>query len=111
MKTFLFPALLGSMALTACVSFEETGAKDAMPEPSTQVPADQAGGFECDAAKAQYALGQKTSVELAKKLLKETGANSLRWIPPRTPVTMDYRGDRLNIGYDDAMVIDKISCG
>lgn len=111
MKTALFPALFGVMALTACVSFNETGAKDTMPEPSTQVPVEQAGGFECDAAKGQYALGQKTSVELAKKLLKETGANSLRWMPPRTPITMDYRADRLNIGYDDDMVIDKVSCG
>jgi hypothetical protein len=34
----------------------------------------------------------------------------LRWVPPRTAVTMDYRPDRLTVSYDDAMVITKVSC-
>ena len=65
----------------------------------------------CKAEPGQYAVGQKSSTDLAKKLLKETGAKTLRWIPPRTAVTMDFRGDRLNIAYDDDMIITQVSCG
>jgi hypothetical protein len=81
------------------------------PYTTTAVPEKGAGGFECSAESAQYAVGQKTSVTLATELMKKTGSRTLRWIPPRTPVTMDLRYDRLNIAYDDAMVITQITCG
>jgi Peptidase inhibitor I78 family len=81
------------------------------PYTTTPLPEGEAGGFECSADAAQYAIGQKASVELASELLKKTGSKTLRWLPPRTAATMDYRNDRLNIGYDDAMVIAQISCG
>ncbi len=81
------------------------------PYTTTPVTEKEAGGFECNAESAQYAVGQKTSVALAAELMKKTGSNTLRWIPPRTVVTMDFRSDRLNISYDDNMVIDRISCG
>jgi hypothetical protein len=81
------------------------------PYTTTPVPEKEAGGFECSAAAAQYAVGQKTSVELATKLMQKTGSKTVRWIPPRSAVTMDFRNDRLNIGYDDAMIITQISCG
>jgi Peptidase inhibitor I78 family len=81
------------------------------PYTKTAVPEKEAGGFECAAESAQYAIGQKTSIELATELMKKTGSRTLRWIPPRTPVTMDLRLDRLNIAYNDTMVITQISCG
>lgn len=93
-------------ALTACTE----PAREA-PYTTTPVPEKEAGGFECSAEAAQYAVGQKTSVELASELMKKTGARTLRWMPPRTAVTMDFRTDRLNIEYDDAMVITRVSCG
>jgi Peptidase inhibitor I78 family len=99
------PILLALAPLTACV------APVAERETTNSIPAKEAGGFECDAASVQYALGQKTSVALAQKLLKEAGATILRWIPPRSAVTMDYSPVRLNIGYNDDMVIDRITCG
>ena len=64
----------------------------------------------CDAAKLQYAIGQKSSAALGAKLMQESGANTLRWMPPRTAATMDFRSDRLNIAYDDAMVITAVDC-
>jgi Peptidase inhibitor I78 family len=81
------------------------------PYTTNPVPEKEAGGFECSAAAAQYAVGQKTSVELAATLMKKTGSKTLRWIPPRSAVTMDFRFDRLNIAYDDAMIITQVSCG
>lgn len=65
----------------------------------------------CDAAKLQYAVGQKSSAALGAKWMKESGAKTLRWMPPRTAATMDFRSDRLNIAYDDAMVITAVDCG
>ena len=81
------------------------------PYTTTPVPEKEAGGFECSAEAAQYAVSQKTSVELAGELMKKTGSRTLRWMPPRSAATMDFRNDRLNIAYDDAMVITQISCG
>lgn len=65
----------------------------------------------CDATKLQYAVGQKSSAALGAKLMQESGARTLRWMPPRTAATMDFRSDRLNIAYNDAMVITSIDCG
>ncbi len=44
-------------------------------------------------------------------MLAESGARHMRWIPPRTAVTKDYRRDRLNVVYDDDMVITGVYCG
>jgi Peptidase inhibitor I78 family len=99
-------ALLAMLALSACSNPEREA-----PYTTTPVPEKEAGGFECSAVAAQYAVGQKTSVEIAQELIKKTGSHTVRWIPPRSGVTMDYRQDRLNIAYDDDMVITHVSCG
>jgi hypothetical protein len=99
-------AMLTLLALAACA-----GPAREAPYTTRPVPEKEASGFECSADAAQYAVGQKTSVELASELIKKTGARTLRWIPPRTAVTMDFRTDRLNIEYDDAMVITRVNCG
>lgn len=65
----------------------------------------------CDATKLQYAVGQKRSEALGAKLMRESGAKTLRWMPPRTAATMDFRSDRLNIAYDDSAVITAVDCG
>lgn len=95
-----------ALSLAGCADPEREA-----PYTTTPLPTQEAGGFECSAEAAQYAVGQKTSVALANELMKKTGSKTLRWIPPRTAVTMDFRSDRLNISYDDNMVIDRINCG
>lgn len=99
-------APIALFALAACTNPE----RDA-PYTTTPVPEKEAGGFECSGDAAQYAVGQKTSVELATELMKKTGSKALRWIPPRSAVTMDFRSDRLNIAYDDNMIITMVNCG
>ena len=98
--------LATAMLLTGCTAPEREA-----PYTIDKVPVAEAGGFVCDAAPVQYAMGRKTSPALAQELLAKTGASILRWIPPRTAVTMDYSSVRLNISYDDNMVIVRISCG
>ncbi len=77
----------------------------------TEVPAIEAGGFDCVADTIQYAIGKQATAELGGRLLKESGSTLLRWIPPDTAITMDYRIERLNISYDYKMLITDLSCG
>lgn len=66
---------------------------------------------ECVAEPGQSFIGQKATGEVGTSLLKATGARTLRWVPPRTAVTMDFRADRLTVSYDDNLVIERVSCG
>lgn len=66
---------------------------------------------DCDAAPAQGLLGQKASSELGARTLELTGATTLRWGPPGAVFTMDMRPDRVNVHYDQDMIVTKIRCG
>lgn len=66
---------------------------------------------ECDATSVQGLIGERASEVIGARLLGETGARQLRWVPPDTAVTMDFRPDRLTVSYDANMVIERISCG
>jgi hypothetical protein len=64
----------------------------------------------CKAEPAQRLIGSKATAEAGAELLRLTGARVIRWVPPRTAVTMDFRADRLTVSYDDDMTIIRISC-
>lgn len=64
----------------------------------------------CNAGPGQPFIGRTASSDVGAALLAATGANQIRWVPPRTAVTMDYRYGRLTVGYDDAMAIVSVSC-
>jgi Peptidase inhibitor I78 family len=97
---------LSILSLAACTS----PVKEA-PSKVEPAPVEEAKEYSCAAESVQYAIGQKTSAELGSKLVTESGSRTLRWMPPRSAATMDYRQDRLNIAYDDDMVITRINCG
>ncbi|HEY9090302.1 I78 family peptidase inhibitor [Parasphingorhabdus sp.] len=65
----------------------------------------------CKADGLETFVGQKATAEIGATAIERSGARNLRWIPPNTAVTMDYREDRLNIEYDDKMVITRVHCG
>lgn len=69
------------------------------------------GNGECDAGAAQGLVGETASAETGQQALSLTGARQLRWGPPDTAFTMDYRPDRLNVIYDRAMTITQVTCG
>ncbi len=97
-----------ALAITGCGAMSANG-----PEPERVFgPPDLAGGSRaCDAAAAEGLIGERATPETARRLLKATGANALRWAPPRSALTMDYRPDRLTVEYDDDMVITRFTCG
>ncbi|WP_336981102.1 I78 family peptidase inhibitor [Altererythrobacter fulvus] len=99
-RLFAIPAAFaGAFALGACTT---TGAEEPAPQPRAE--------GECKAEAGQAFVGQKATAETGAALIKATGARTLRWVPPRTAVTMDFRADRLTVSYDDDMVIERVSC-
>lgn len=90
-------ALLGASACTQGTPPPEN--LPAMPEGS------------CNADAVQSHVGHKASAASGAELLRLSGARTLRWVPPRSAVTMDYRADRLTVAYDDDYTIVRISCG
>lgn len=93
----LFPlAIAAGAAVAGCAATSE--------EPRVR------GAGECKADAAQSLIGQKATADVGSELLRRTGARVIRWVPPRTAVTMDFRADRLTVSYDDDMVITTISC-
>jgi len=65
----------------------------------------------CNAAPAQYHVGHDATQAMGAAILKDSGARTLRWGPPNSAWTMDYREDRVNVRYDDTMKITGITCG
>lgn len=88
---------LAALALAACATNGE-------PEPGSRVEG------ECQVEPGQRFVGQKATEEAGWKLLAATNARAIRWVPPRTQVTMDFRPDRLTVSYDDEMVIERVAC-
>lgn len=70
-----------------------------------------AGAGSCGAEAAQELVGRQATQELAAEAMRLTGAETLRWIPEGSAVTMDYRPGRLNIEYDAGMSVTTIRCG
>lgn len=95
--TRLVLALSAAAALAGCAT---TGTEAAADRPMT-----------CDAVGAQSFVGQRASADVGAAILKGSGARTLRWGPPRSAWTMDYRQDRVNVRYDDAMMIEAVTCG
>lgn len=81
-------------------------------EPKTPVaPVADAGYGRCNAAAAEFAIGQKASTELLEQARVKSGAHTARVLKPSDMVTMEYRSDRLNLNTDDSLTITRINCG
>ena len=55
--------------------------------------------------------GQPATAELGARMLRESGARTLRWVAKGMMVTMDYRGDRLTVRLDANNRVERASCG
>jgi Xaa-Pro aminopeptidase len=96
-------AILIAIPLAGCA------ANEAPPElPQNREPG---GDAKCTAEPAQRYIGEKATGETGAVILEASGARTLRWGPPRSAWTMDYRPDRIGVRYDDDMIITKIACG
>jgi hypothetical protein len=89
-----------------------TGSGEVQPVPEEQIRVGPGLGEEsCKAEAAQGMIGRSASEAVVKDATRVTGAKSVRVIPHDGMVTMDYRGDRLNIQLDEQGKIVAITCG
>ena len=101
-------ALLGTAMIVAC-----TSAPDGSDKKSAAAGADETPTLpqSCDAAPAQSMVGQSYTDALAEQARGASGAKVVRRLVSGQPVTMEYRGDRLNIEVDEAGKIVSVRCG
>lgn len=96
-KSGLLFALAAMPVLSACAT------ADVPPPPIDPVN-------RCQAAPGQAFIGQTASAETGAAMMRATNASEIRWVPPRTMVTMEFKYGRLTVGYDDAMKITSVAC-
>lgn len=102
-------ALTALSALTLAGCTTDYGTSE--PVSSTPEPIEKPVTHRCDAAPVQYHVGHDATQEMGAVILKESGAKTLRWGPPDSVWTMDYREDRVNVRYDRDMKITAVTCG
>ncbi|WP_374408624.1 I78 family peptidase inhibitor [Pelagerythrobacter sp.] len=102
--TIALSALVPAALLAACATTAPDDGGGDMPDAGGNTGA-------CDAAAAQSFVGQKVTGEIGANIQREAGAKQLRWGPPDSAWTMDFRPDRVNVRYDRAMTITEITCG
>ena len=98
-------ALLVISALTtsACIPAADPGAVSSN--------SDMADAAACNSKAVERYIGKRFTAVLAEQMRKEAGAATVRTGAKDGPVTMDYRVERLNVFYDDAMLIAIVNCG
>jgi hypothetical protein len=99
-KTVGIAAMGLAAALAACAT---------TPTPDQDSPASDITA--CKAEPAQSYVGQRADQAVGAAILKASGARSLRWGPPNSAWTMDFREDRVNVQYDERLIIERITCG
>lgn len=65
----------------------------------------------CDAAAAQFAVGQSFGPTLERDVRARSGASIVRWLNPGQAVTMEFNPARLNLTLDGRSRITKVACG
>ncbi|NCP12185.1 MAG: hypothetical protein GW859_09605 [Sphingomonadales bacterium] len=68
-------------------------------------------GFACKADGMSAYVGRTATSDIGAAILAQSGARQLRWIPLGAAVTMDYRGDRVNVRLDGANAVTVVTCG
>jgi len=68
-------------------------------------------GHKCEANGTDQFIGQLGSSATGAAIKRTTKAAVLRWSPPNTMLTMDFREDRVTVWLDESKKITKIRCG
>ena len=93
MKLHLLTIVGGAAALGACATTPTTARNNF-----------------CNADHVQGMVGQKADAAAGLAIRQATGADVVRWAPPRTPMTMEFMEGRVTVAYDDAMTITAVTC-
>lgn len=79
--------------------------------PTTDAPEPPPMQAACNADAARAAIGKQATAEVVEQARKEAGAGMARVLRPGQMVTMEYRGDRLNVDVDAKDVVTGVRCG
>lgn len=110
-RKFNIQCLAGAAAvvvLAGCAGLGAPGAPGTSGGPGSAPAAPVA---TCDAAAAQFALGQSFGPSLERELRTRSGASVVRWLSPGQAVTMEFNPARLNLTLDGRSRITKAACG
>lgn len=120
LKLFASSALL-AFALAGCHSpqpdeqesaeaqAQRDAAAAATPSQDTAPTAPPVG--ECDASQLQSLVGQPLTDALSAQAREDAHAAQVRVLKPGEVVTMEFKGDRLNLEVDEKQVISSVRCG
>jgi hypothetical protein len=95
MRSFI---ILTALALAACSTVPAEGSE-------------QPSGGSCKDEGLSSFVGRDATAEVGSELLKQSGANALRWVPNGSMVTMEFRVDRVTAYLDANNKIERVSCG
>src|SRR5829696_7423557 len=93
--------------LPACLLVAVVPARGAA-QPQSSAPS---GAFACNQAKAQFAVGDRYSAEIAERARHAAGARIVRKVEPGGAYTTELRADRLNLEVDGSDIVREVSCG
>lgn len=102
MRPFL-PATLATAALLAACAQP--------PAQTSPAPAPPPASGSCNAAGAQFAVGQLATANLVEQARQRAGAGMARMLRPGQVVTMEYNGSRLNVKVDAGNRVIDVTCG
>jgi hypothetical protein len=98
-------------AADATAPAEPAPATPAPPAGTTPPPAEPPAMATCDADAANAFIGQAASADVVEQARAAAGAAVARTLAPGQVVTMEFRGDRLNLMVDEANVVTGVRCG
>jgi uncharacterized lipoprotein YajG len=96
-------ALLAAALLAAGCAQQQPSRPDLNPPPS-------AGGA-CDAAPAQFAVGQAQTAPLVEEVRQRSGSYIARVLRPGQVVTMEFNAQRVNVVVDADNRVTAVRCG
>ena len=79
--------------------------------PPAAVPAPAPGTLACVAEAGAWAVGKPVSDDLVAQVISDTHSRTARVVRPGEAVTMDFRGDRVNLMLDLHDKVDRVTCG
>ena len=65
----------------------------------------------CNGAGLGQFTGQPASEELGARILKASGARTIRWVAKGSMVTMEYSAERVTVMLDGDNKVERASCG
>jgi len=95
----LFVASLALLPLTACT----------IAQSDATAPGPPAGT--CRNEALGHFTGQPASQALGERMLRESGARTIRWAPKGSVVTMEFSFDRVTVMLDGNNNVERASCG